>query len=139
MTDPTEMGFVVPSPTIELAFDKYPGLKVRAGSIPLGQMLDLADGADSLRQGNSQSTAARDMFKQFARNLRDWNCVRDGGMPVPADLDGLYSLDALFASEIMLAWFDAITGGDIDKGPLGPRSTNGKQSAPAPFVPTELL
>lgn len=132
------MGFTVPSPTLVLTFDKYPDLEVRAGSIPLGQLLEMDDAATALRAGESSDGRARTLFEEFARNLRGWNCEYSPGMPVPADIDGLLSLDAKFASNILLAWFDSISGGDLDKGPLEQTSTSGQPSV-GPFVPTELL
>lgn len=133
-------GFVVPSPTLVLVFEQYDGLEVRAGSIPLGQLLELEEGAGILRSGGGGGDGrARAIFEEFAKNLRGWNCEYSEGSPVPADFPGLCSLDARFASDIILAWFDAISGGDLDKGPLGRPSPNGSPSAPAPFVPTEQL
>ena len=137
------MGFIIPSNIINLTFDQYPGMEVRVSSIPLGLMLELVDGAEELRGGKltgSQGSNIRHLFETFASNLHGWNCEYAPGHPVPADLDGLLSMDARFSSDLMLAWFDTISGGDLDKGndPLERGSMNGSPSA-APNFPTEAL
>jgi hypothetical protein len=128
------MGYEVPNSTLRLEFDKYPGLEVEAGSIPLGTLLDLSEGASDLRSGNASSDSATSLFETFASALKSWNCERDG-QPVPITLAGLRSLDANFAGDLMLAWFDAITG---VSGPLD-RKSNGGDKSEAPLILTEAL
>jgi hypothetical protein len=127
-------GYEVPSSSLHLSFDKYPGLEVEAGSIALGRLLDLTEGAESLRSGDAASDSATALFAEFGEALRSWNCERDG-QPIPADLTGLRSLEAGFGADILLAWFDAING---VSGPLERTSNGGAQSA-APLIQTEAL
>lgn len=131
------MGFEVPSRVMNLTFEEYPELKVRAGSITLARLLDLTEQAEGLRKDAGSASDARELFAEFGSRLRSWNCERDGE-PIPATHDGLLSLDADFAAEILLAWFDAIGGMDVDKGPLDRRSTGGVPSVEL-LIPTEVL
>lgn len=132
------MGFEVPTSVLNLTFDEYPDLEVRAGSITLARLLDLTEQAEGLRKDAGSASEARELFAEFGGKLRSWNCERDGE-PIPATLDGLLSLDADFAAKILLSWFDAIGGTDIDKGPLDRRSTNGLPSVAPMTIPTEVL
>lgn len=134
------MGFEVPANVVVLSFDKYPGLEVTAASLSMDEVLDLAEQADALRAGqaNSASKEVRELVAAFTTRLRDWNCTR-GGQPIEATAQGYGGLDARFGTEILLAWYDAVSGSDLDKSPLERRSTNGALSETAPFVPTERL
>lgn len=132
------MGYEDPSEAFRLEFEDRDGLEVLAGSISMGRVLELTEQADTLRAGNGNSLSARELFEEFAGALRSWN-VTKGGEDVAPDLTGLLSLSPRLAMTILLAWFDAMVGGDLEAGPLDRRSANGKPSGPAPFVPTEVL
>ncbi len=131
------MGFEIPSSLIHLTFDKYPGLEVQAESLSLGEMMALEGEAASLRGGQGSSEKAVRLIDAFADRLRSWNCER-WGEPVPATREGFYSLDARFSGDILLAWYDAVTGEDVASSPLG-RTSNGGWPSGAPSIPTETL
>lgn len=132
------MNFEVPDDVIALSFEEYPGLQVTADSVSLGRILDLSDEAETLRNGTGGSQQARELIAEFAGALRSWNLTR-GETPVPMTTQGVLSLKPRFATTMMLAWFDAIAGSDVESGPLDQGSENGARSGPAPFVPTEVL
>ena len=132
------MGFEIPNSVVALEFEKYPGLEVSAETLSMGEILGLAGQAATLRADSGKVDDAMELVKSFTGRLRGWNCTRNGE-PVPATHDGYLSMPAPFAAEILLAWYDANSGDDLDKGPLDQRSTNGSPSARAPFVPTEVL
>lgn len=115
------MGFKRPETVYRLVFDGHDGLEVSAAAISLGRLFALAGQADSLRAGEAKSMQeAAEVFRTFASRLRGWNLEEDDGTPIPADWDGLASLEFSFASELLLAWFDAISDVPV---PLERKST----------------
>ncbi len=131
------MSYVRPVTVYLLQFEDREGLEVRARSVPLGQLLELGDMAESLRSGEAQAFGeAKALFELFASKLKSWNLTEDDGTtPVPCDTSGLFSLEFPFATEILLAWFDAVASVSI---PLGRRSTDGSLSV-APSIQTTPL
>lgn len=117
------MGFTVPAPEsviLDLHFDAYPGLEVRAASISIETAMSLS--------GEEAITA-------FGNALRSWNCERPDGTPVPATLDGFRSLETRFGKALVTAWVDAITG---VPAPLDQPSIDGLPWE-AGSIPTEVL
>jgi hypothetical protein len=118
---PPNMGFKRPQTVYALVFDHHDGLQVRAASVPVGRLLELVDMADKLKAGQAKALSeVRGLFEAFTEALRSWNLEEDDGTPVPATGAGVLSLEFGFASELILAWFDAI--GDVPD-PLERRST----------------
>jgi hypothetical protein len=134
------VGYEVPANIVVLSFDKHPGLEVTAASLTMDEVLTLAEQAEALRSGQASSSSKeiRELVSAFSTRLRAWNCTR-AGQPIAATEEEFRALDARFASEILLAWYDAVSGSDLDNSPLERRSTNGVPSGPVPFVPTARL
>lgn len=98
-------GFEPPSTGQKLDFSEteHAGLEVTMGGIPLGDLLDIADLAETASLGEG----ARELVAKFAGWLESWN-VTSGGEPVPPTLDGVRSLDAVFAASIIQAWRNSV-------------------------------
>ena len=121
------MGYRAPRKTFRLVFEDEDraGLEVRARSASVGRLLEIEekDGAESVRM----------LFEAFADALEGWNLEDEDGNPVPATLAGLMSLDLDFATDLVAAWKEGITG---ISGPLERKSNGG---APSPDgAPAEL-
>lgn len=138
------MGFVR-SRVFKLKFDdpEFDGLEVKAKSVPLKQVLDLMDldGADfAALDKSARNETVRQMLTVFADALVSWNYEEEDPetgdrIPVPANMDGLLTLDVDFAFQIVTAWQSAVMG---VSGPLGKRSPSGDRSLEA-SLPMEPL
>lgn len=131
------MGFVR-NRIFKLVFEdpQMEGLEVRARSVPLRDILDLTKlaGQDlNALPDDERLAVAEAMLGLFAKALVSWNIEDedpDGGpnVPLPADLDGLKSLEVDFAMEIVYQWMEAIMG---VIGPLGAKFSSGAPSLEA--------
>lgn len=128
------MGYRKPQTVYLLQFEDRDGLEVRAASVPMGRLLDVAEMADRLRSGEAKAFGeARELFALFGSCLRSWNLEEEDGTPIPADTEHVLEQEFSFITEILLAWFDAIAS---VPDPLAGRSTNGSQSG-VPNIPME--
>ena len=93
-------GFEPPGSGAKLDFSDtaYAGLEVTMDAVSLGDLLDIQDVAET-----GTGAAAREMVTRFAKCLESWNVTRNGE-PVPATLEGVLSLDAVFIGAIVKAW-----------------------------------
>jgi hypothetical protein len=135
------MGFVPQKRAYRLRFeaDDMAGLEVRATSLSVGAMLDMARLSDS---AHSNPDDADRMFAEFARALVSWNVEEDtadadgvGRQPVPATYEGLRSLSLDFALQVINAWMQAVAG---VADPLAGTSASGPPSVEA-SIPMEPL
>jgi hypothetical protein len=110
--------------------ERYQGLEVKVRAGTLGQLLQLQ------RLSGEDLTADQldGLFRAFVVLLKEWNIEDDDGHPVPASIDGLYSLDPALAQDI-IATASKVLGGVPDPLPEG--SADGGPSAVAslPTVP----
>lgn len=94
------MGFEAPSTVYELDFtDTYAGLEVAVRATTLDEFLHVQE----LLGGSDTPKGMRQVFGAFADLLVSWTVTKKGE-PVPADLDGLLSLEEPFVTAIILAW-----------------------------------
>lgn len=126
------MGYRPPRTTYVLDFgENYNGLevKVRAGTLGNLMRIQSLSGKDDMSEDEVE-----EMFRRFATLLAGWNIEDEDGAPVPATLEGLQSLEAGLAMEIMRAAGAAIGG---VPAPLENGSAGGGPSAVAslPTVP----
>lgn len=132
------MGYVREPKTFLLKFPEMEGLEVRARSLPLGQFMELMTMAGSMDDGALSSKDAEKInaiFRIFASALVSWNLETPDprgqdypSLPVPADMDGLYSQDLEFIMQIIKAWMTAVGGVDDE---LGKASPSGNKSLEA--------
>jgi hypothetical protein len=122
--------------------DENHGFEVRATSLPLGDFLKIANMAKFVKEENADTEQISELFQMFTYALVEWNLEEDqlvdGEMktvPVPADIDGLYSQDLDFVMQIISAWVGAIGSANEE---LGKGSTSGDTSLEA-SIPTEAL
>ena len=116
------MGYEVEEKAFKLKFEDRPGMEVIAGSLELGEFLEVTKlaGVDA-----SEATQhAEQLFTFFADALISWNLTKKGE-PVPTTLAGIKTLYFDFALEIVLAWIKAM--GEVDN-PL-PKGLNGGGTA----------
>lgn len=137
------MGFKPPRKVYRLLFadEDMAGLEVRARSMRLGQMMELLD----LMELADRPLTAEDkpkvhqLFATFAKALVSWNVEddeEDGGQPVPATLDGLYSQEQGFVIAIIKAWTEAVAA---VPPPLPQPSSGGVPSALEASIPMAPL
>lgn len=124
------MAYVKKNRTIRLRWDgDHPmaGLEVVARSVPLGKllfdmgpMLGMLTSLDTASMTVDILAQAKEPFQALADAIISWNIEvedDDGNRtPVPADLDGLLSLDMSELQEILTQWMEAVGG---VSGPLG--------------------
>jgi hypothetical protein len=134
------MGYVPQRKTYRLIFEgeEFQGLTVVAKSAGLGQYMDIA-GLANLDPAGTFTPAEIDqslkLFEAFAAVLVEWNVEEPEGVPVPATLHGLRSLDFPFVLRIILAWMDAVAR---VAPPLEQPSAGGELSLEA-SLPMEVL
>lgn len=142
------MGFVRERKVFKLVFDDpdMAGLEVRARSLPLDGLMEIAKMADLAGVEIKTVPTAEQMgildglFQRFASVLIDWNLEEDPGdggppVPVPATLEGLHSQDMDFVLTVVMAWIEAVAG---VAAPKGPRSPSGV-TFPEGSLPMEAL
>lgn len=97
--------------TLDLDLPDYPGLTVRARSISMGQVLELSQSIEARIFGPAVSPEDLPHLERIITTLGgaliDWN-ITDDGQPVPADVDGLRSLDPQLFRAVTLAWIEAM-------------------------------
>jgi hypothetical protein len=113
------------------------GLEVYMNSVPVGVMLQIDDLSSSINVSDSGSTSGkfRELLEIVASALVSWNIEGDDGTAVPADFDGLSTLETQFVMEIIAAWSQAVAG---VTGPLEKGSTSGG-TFPEASLPMEPL
>lgn len=112
-----------PRKTIKITFEQYPGIEITAGSVSIETAMYMDD------------ASAQERINIFSNALRSWNLDGDDGMPMPCTPEAFRSLEIGFATEILKAWLDAITG---VPDPLDRPSTDGLPWEAA-SIPTETL
>lgn len=138
------MGYVREPKTYRLKFadPEMEGLEVRARSLPLGQFMELMTLASSMGDGalsNKDAEQVNTIFRIFSSALVSWNLELPDPrgedyepIPVPADMDGLYSQDLNFIMQIVRAWMTAIASVDDELG-KGLNSSNKSLEASLPM------
>lgn len=113
-------GYRVESPTYNLKFEGLEGLEVNIKGLNTGQMMELwEDKSDS-----STSESSKETLLRFSAALISWNIEDENGVPIPATLEGIKSLDVSFVLTMVNGWTTALSGVDTD---LGKDSDSGEQ------------
>jgi hypothetical protein len=115
-----------------LRFEDLPGLEVVMRPISVGKLMDMAGMADGVKSGKASETDTLELFRLFAGRLVSWNLDGDDDKPVPADLDGVRSLDTDLFMQIFEGWFEGMTS-----APKAPRTPSPNGSAAG--LPMETL
>lgn len=129
------MGFKASVRVLNLLFEnpELEGLEVRARSLSMGRVLEVAKLRDMVKGEGGEEGALIELFKVFEQALVSWNLEGDDG-PVAMTVDGLLSLDMSLALMIVMTWFDSITAvGEA----LGKGSTSGSPTLEA-SMPMEI-
>lgn len=95
-------GFKVVSTIFKLVFEgeAYEGLEVQAKSLPLRDFLAL--------QGQDEGEAGLKVIDKFGDALVSWNLEDEEGNLIPANADGLGSLEFSFVKILLDAWMEAV-------------------------------
>lgn len=104
------MGFVPPTTGVKLTFEgsMYEGLEVTMDSVSTGTVLDIMEQFEAAKSGDP--AAVLTLLAGFSTALETWNIEdRKSGEPVPADLDGLRTLDFTLAMAIIGAWVGSVS------------------------------
>jgi hypothetical protein len=126
------MGFTPRSTVYRLQFDgtDYDGLEVSMRAAKLGALLDTGElVAIGQRIGPNSAPTAADMdrftseFEDLAAHLVSWNVEDDNGKPIPADIEGLKTLEMPLVIRIGQEWQRAM--GDV-AAPLSSSSNSGR-------------
>lgn len=122
----------------DLDVDGHPDLTVRARSLSLGEVFELAEAFDAKIFGPviapENLPHLERVMEAFGGALVEWNLTDDDGTPVPATTAGLRTLDAHLFKAVALAWIEAITA--VPR-PLGPPSPGGGPS-PEASIPMDV-
>lgn len=122
------MGFKVERKILNLRFEDYDGMEVRARTVAFGQLLDVSEQAETLRT-DGKMDKVRGFLALFTSRLESWNLEDEDGSSIPASEAGLLSLDTDMGLAILLGWFDAMTavapslGKDSTSGPRFPEGS----------------
>lgn len=127
------MGYKRAKKVFNLVFaaEDMQGLEVKARSMPIGDLMAMADTIDHI------ATATIDDVDQllatFAEVLVSWNLEGDDDLSIPADLEGLKGQDQEFVFSIILSYVDAVSG---VSAPL-PQPSPGSEPSLAASIPME--
>lgn len=108
------------------------GLEVKARSMPLGDLMAMADTIDNIEKATIGDVDG--MLAKFAEVLVSWNLEDDDDTPVPTTLDGLKSQDQEFVFAVVLAYVNAVTG---VSAPL-PQTSPGGEPSLAASIPMDV-
>lgn len=127
------MGYTVKRKSYHLKFvdPEMGGLEVVAHSGSTGNILNIMEQETDGRIAE----AVKDSMAVFADNLVSWNLEDEQGQPVPANLDGLKTLDLDFVMLLIQGWVQSVQ--DVP-APLETPSTSGKPFQEA-SLPMEAL
>jgi hypothetical protein len=114
---------------LKFADPEMNGLEVVAHAGSTGDVLAIMGLSDGDVHAGAES------LKVFAKCLVSWNIEDEDGKPVPADLDGLKSLDLDFVMLLIQGWVQAVQ--DVP-APLEKPSNSGKPY-PEASLPMEAL
>lgn len=123
-----------------LKFDdpQLAGLKIRAASVTMEKMLEVADQADRA-EARAGLAEIRGLLQLFVDSLRSWNLQTEVADDVfedaPQTLGGLLGNDPDLVLTIALTWWQAMTA--VSPG-LGKGSNSGG-SSPEASIPMETL
>ncbi len=100
------MGFRKERTHYRLSFEseELQGLTVVARSLPLRDFLAM----NKVSAEGEQAEQAEQLFRRFAGALIEWNLEDEDGTPVPADYDGISTLELPFVIAMIRAWMDAV-------------------------------
>lgn len=133
------MGFVYEPDVYRLEFADADmnGLEIRVRPLTMGELKHLskyAGGNFKLTLGNIDEF---DKLMEFlVANIVDWNLEKAPGEPMPVTLETIMGLDTKFASKIISAWVDVVSGVEAD---LGKESSPGENPEELESVPMEPL
>jgi hypothetical protein len=118
------MGYRRPRKTFVLRFDdpEYQGLEVRVGSLPIGDFLNVTRTASRVDSKDYDPAQVADLLAMFGRCLISWNLEDDEGRAIPANLEGLRSLDLDFVLTLIASWMEGVASVSV---PLGETSRPG--------------
>lgn len=119
------MGFKRVKKVYNLVFaaEDMQGLEVKAHSMPLGDLMAMADVLDNLDKASIDDVDG--VLATFAQVLVSWNLEDDDDRPIPATLDGLKSQDQEFVFGIVMSYVNAVSG---VSAPLPQTSPGGEPS-----------
>jgi hypothetical protein len=133
------MGFVKEPDVLKLTWDegtKYSGLEVRAYMPSTGEYVKVVG---MQRQDRLSVDDIEELYGIFAPRLIEWNLEvpdgEDGVKAIPATLEGLYSQDFDFISDVIIRWVLAI--GSVEEE-LGKESPSG-DPFPEESIPMDVL
>src|SRR5262249_12895606 len=98
-----------------------------------GQLLEIVGLYDAFRAGKASAEGIGALMDAFAARLVSWNIDGDDDKPLPADMDGVRSLDADLFMDLCTGWVEGMTQAPP---PLPKPSANG---APEASLPMEAL
>lgn len=117
---------------LQFADPDMEGLEVRAHSMPLGELMQLADGIDNIEKASIDDVDA--LLSTFADVLVSWNLEDDDDQPIPASLDGLKGQDQEFVFSIVMSYVNAVSG---VSAPL-PQTSPGGEPSLAASIPMDV-
>ncbi len=110
------------------------GFEITMASVPTATLLELEDMTGDAEQTKKDTGSFRRICEIFAGALIGWNLEDDDDQPVPANFDGVGTLDPDVVMTIIMRWTQAISGVSET---LGKDSTSGPQypEASLPMAP----
>lgn len=139
------MGFTPKFTIYRLEFEDadLAGLEVRMRAAKLGLLFGVGEAAsiqDRAKNGEELTGADADVitekFEQLADHLVSWNVEDEDGVPVPATLAGLKTLEMPLVMRIFVEWQSAMKG---VTPPLSSGSSNGASVADLMTIPMQPI
>ena len=93
----------------DLTFEDFPGLEMRCTSLPVGDLLEILQLAESLG-ARPKPEQVDDLFGRFAEHIVSWNYEDEEGAALKPDLETLKGEDFDFVTKLISGWAQAIAG-----------------------------
>lgn len=119
-------GFRRSRKVFDMTFEEFPGLQIKAKSVPIGSMLEVLKlaGSISAKAVPAQEDIER-LFGWFASRIVSWNYTDEDGGDLPATVETLLDDDFDFVMKLIMGWVSAVSSSLVPTMP-GPDSSSSR-------------
>lgn len=111
------MGYKRSLKVFDMTFEEFPGLEVRARSVPVGKLMEVLRLTDSIRGGDTGEEAVSELFGWFSGRIVSWNYQDEEGHDLPPTLETFLEDDFDFVMKLVMGWVNALTSALVPTTP----------------------
>ncbi len=130
-------GFRRSRKVFDMTFEEFPGLQVKAKSVPIGSMLEVLKLAGSISAKTvPASEDIEQLFGWFASRIVSWNYTDEDGGDLPPTVQTLLDDDFDFVMKLIMGWVSAVSSSLVPTIPgPGGTSSRSRDTSPIPMEP----